>query len=468
MPMHRHQLQDLQEWLKRPKRYALVVRGARQVGKSTLVEAFCESAGCELLTANLERHPDLAGIFSGNDPAAILNLLEARFNKRLSDRTVLFLDDVHAAPRAFASLRYFCEELPEQPVVAAGSLLEMMLSAQPVPMPVGRIEYLHLGPMTFTEFLKAVGQDRLAEVIAAFAWLSSGQSSSPLPPLVHQCLIRLLRLYCFVGGMPEAVQAYAESEDLRDVASVHGSILDAYRDDFPKYVARRDMTRMLRVFNFAASQGGPKVGYSKVSPEASSATIRDDVDLLEKACVIAKVTHSHCSGLPLQAGLNEKVFKLIFLDVGLMNAVCGLNWETIASQSETELANAGSGAEQFVGQHLQYLLAQRPNRELTYWLRNGRSNNAEVDYVVEFGGRIVPIEVKAGHAGRLKSLHQFVAEKQVPLAVRFNSDLPTLQTVEAEVRRGKGSERVRYPLLSLPLYLVERLPQIVEMAAEKF
>ena len=468
MPMHRHQLQDLQEWLKRPKRYALVVRGARQVGKSTLVEAFRESAGCELLTVNLERHPDLAGIFSGNDPAAILNLLEARFNKRLSDRTVLFLDDVHAAPRAFASLRYFCEELPEQPVVAAGSLLEMMLSAQPVPMPVGRIEYLHLGPMTFTEFLKAVGQDRLAGVIGAFAWPSGGQSSSPLPPLVHQCLIRLLRLYCFVGGMPEAVQAYAESEDLRDVASVHGSILDAYRDDFPKYVARRDMTRMLRVFNFAASQGGPKVGYSKVSPEASSATIRDDVDLLEKACVIAKVTHSHCSGLPLQAGLNEKVFKLIFLDVGLMNAVCGLSWETVASQSEAELVSAGSGAEQFVGQHLQYLLAQRPNRELTYWLRNGRSNNAEVDYVVEFGGRIVPIEVKAGHAGRLKSLHQFVAEKQAPLAVRFNSDLPTLQTVEAEVRRGKGSERVRYPLLSLPLYLVERLPQIVEMAAEKF
>lgn len=335
-------------------------------------------------------------------------------------------------------------------------------------MPVGRIEYLHLGPMTFTEFLKAVGQDRLAGVIGAFAWPSGGQSSSPLPPLVHQCLIRLLRLYCFVGGMPEAVQAYAESEDLRDVASVHGSILDAYRDDFPKYVARRDMTRMLRVFNFAARQSGPKVGYSKVSPEASSATIRDDIDLLEKARVIAKVTHSHCSGLPLQAGLNEKVFKLIFLDVGLMSAVCGLNWETIASQSETELANAGSGAEQFVGQHLQYLLAQRPNRELTYWLRNGRSDNAEVDYVVEFGGRIVPIEVKAGHAGRLKSLHQFVAEKQVPLAVRFNSDLPTLQTVEAEVRRGKGSERVRYPLLSLPLYLVERLPQIVEMAAEKF
>lgn len=468
MPMRRHQLQDLQEWLKRPKRKALVVGGARQVGKSTLVEAFCESADRDLLTVNLERHPDLAGIFTGNDPAAILNLLEARFNKRLSARTVLFLDEVQAAPSAFASLRYFREELPEQPVVAAGSLLEMMLSAQPVPVPVGRIEYLHLGPMTFTEFLKAVGQDRLAEVIGAFAWPSGGQSSPPLPPLIHQWLIRLLRLYCFVGGMPEAVQAYAESENLRDVASVHAGILDTYRDDFPKYAARRDMTRMLRVFNFAARQSGPKVGYSKVSPEASSATIRDDIDLLEKARVIAKVTHSHCSGLPLQAGLNEKVFKLIFLDVGLMNAVCGLNWETVASQSETELVNAGSGAEQFVGQHLQYLLAQRPNRELTYWLRNGRSNNAEVDYVLELGGRIVPIEVKAGHAGRLKSLHQFVAEKQAPLAVRFNSDLPTLQTLEAEVRRGKGSERVRYPLLSLPLYLVERLPQIVEIAAGRF
>ena len=380
---------------------------------------------------------------------------------------MLFLDEVQAAPSAFAALRYFLEDMPEQPVVAAGSLLELVFSERPVPMPVGRIEYLPLGPMTFTEFLRAIGRIRLVEEIEAFNWTSSGRLPSPFRPPVHQWLIQMLRLYCFVGGMPEAVRVYVESERLREVSSVHASVLDTYRDDFPKYAARRDMARMLCVFNFAVRQTGPKVGYSKISPDSSSATTRDDIDLLAKARVVARVTHSDCSGLPLQAGLNEKAFKLIFLDIGLMNAVCGLNWQTVADRSETELVNAGGGAERFVGQHLQYLLAERTNRELTYWLRDGRSNNAEVDYVIELGGRIVPIEVKAGRAGKLKSLHQFVAEKRVPFAIRFNADRPLLQTVEAEVRRGNGSERVRYVLLSLPLYLVEQLPQIVEGLPER-
>ena len=150
-----------------------------------------------------------------------------------------------------------------------------------------------------------------------------------------------------------------------------------------------------------------------------------------------------------------------------MNTICGLGWQTIAAQTETQLVNAGPGAEQFVGQHLQFLLADRPNRELTYWLREGRSKNAEVDYVCEIGGYIVPIEVKAGRTGSLKSLHQFVAEKRVPFAVRFDADPPALHRVEADVRRGHVPERVRYPLLSLPLYLVERLPRMVESLAAR-
>ena len=134
----------------------------------------------------------------------------------------------------------------------------------------------------------------------------------------------------------------------------------------------------------------------------------------------------------------------------------------VRQPAAVSVVNAGSGAEQFIGQHLQYLLAERPNRELNYWLREGRSNNAEVDYVAEFGGHVVPIEVEAGRAGALKSLHQFVAEKRVGLAVRFDASPPSLQTVDPRVRRGGGSERVRYPLLSLPLYLVERLPRILD------
>ena len=460
--MYRHQLRNLKEWLYRPRRKPLVLRGARQVGKSTLVELFCEAeAGRDLVTVNLERHPHLAQAFASNDPAAILNLVGAVSDTPLSDRSILFLDEIQAAPSAFASLRYFFEDMPQRPVVAAGSLMEFMLSDHTFSMPVGRIEYLNLGPMTFTEFLKAVGHDRLAREIETFEW-PLGEDSSGLHPLIHRRLLEFLRLYQFVGGMPEAVRVYSESGSLPAVSAVHSGIVDTWRDDFPKYAARRDLTRMLRVFQFAARNPGRKVKYSNVSPDDQSATVRRDIDLLEMARVIARVTHSQCSGLPLQADVNEKVFKLIFLDVGLMNAVCGLGWQTLANLTHTQLINAGPAAEQFIGQHLQYLLAERPSRELTYWLREGRSNNAEVDYVADFGGCIVPIEVKAGRAGTLKSLHQFVFEKHVPFAVRFHAEPPALQVVDAEVRRRHGAGRVRYRLLSLPLYLVERLPHMVD------
>ena len=454
----------MQEWLQRPGRKPLILRGARQVGKSTLVRLFCDAADRDLLTVNLERHPDLAETFASNDPAAVLDVIEAVSDRSRSERTILFLDEIQAAPSAFAALRYFFEEVPELPVVAAGSLMEFMLSNHSFSMPVGRIQYLDLGPMTFTEFLRAVGQSRLAREIETFEWTTGPEPRSP-QPVVHRRLLELLRLYHFVGGMPEAVKTYAESASLRAVSAVHASIIDTWRDDFPKYASRRDLTRMLRVFNFAARHAGRKVKYSNVSPDDQSATIRRDLDLLAMARVIAKVTHSQCSGLPLQADLKEKVFKLIFLDVGLMNAVCGLGWQSIAGQTETQLVNAGPGAEQFIGQHLRFLLADRPNRELTYWLREGRSNNAEVDYVCELGGCIVPIEVKAGRTGTLKSMHQFVAEKRVPFAVRFDAAPPALHTVEAEVRHRSGAERIRYPLLSLPLYLVERLPHVVERLA---
>ena len=465
--MYRYRFQDMREWLHRPGRKPLVLRGARQVGKSTLARLFCEAEpDRELLTVDLERHPHLADTFAGNNPATVLNVIEAVSDRSLSDRTVLFLDEIQAAPSAFVALRYFLEEMPALPIVAAGSLLEFMLSDHSFPMPVGRIDYLDLGAMTFTEFLRAVGHEPLAREIETFEWPSGSEPAAP-HPTIHQRLLELLRVYHFVGGMPEAVKVYAESGRLRDVSAVHASIVDTWRDDFPKYAARRDLTRMLRVFNLAARHVGRKVKYSNVSPDDQSATVRRDLDLLAMARVVARVTHSQCSGLPLQADLKEKVFKLIFLDVGLMNAICGLGWQTIAGQTENQLVNAGPGAEQFIGQHLQFLLADRPNRELTYWLREGRSNNAEVDYVCELGGHIVPIEVKAGRTGTLRSLHQFVAEKRVSFAVRFDANLPTLDTVDAEVRRGHGSERVRYRLLSLPLYLVERLPRLVEGLAPR-
>ena len=295
--MYRHQLYNLKEWLHRPRRKPLVLRGARQVGKSTLIELFCEAEpDHDLVTVNLERHPHLAQAFASNDPGTILNLIGAVSDTPLSDRSILFLDEIQAAPSAFASLRYFFEDMPDRPVVAAGSLIEFMLSDHTFSMPVGRIEYLNLGPMTFTEFLMTVGQDRLAREIETFEWPSSEDPTGP-HPLIHRHLLEFLRLYQFVGGMPEAVRVYSESENLPAVSAVHAAIVDTWRDDFPKYAARRDLTRMLRVFHFAARHPGRKVKYSNVSPDDQSATVRRDIDLLEMARVIARVTHSQCSGL---------------------------------------------------------------------------------------------------------------------------------------------------------------------------
>ena len=465
LTMQRHQLHSLKAWLHSSNRKPLVIRGARQVGKSTLVELLVRERDidAELFAVNLERHPQLAQAFSDRNPRELLRLMQALPGVgRLGEHSIVFLDEIQAVPAAFAALRYFLEDMPERPVIAAGSLMEFMLSDHTFSMPVGRIEYLHMGPMTFSEFLAGVGESVLADEICQYEFDVSRADDQWPHPLVHERLLNLLKLYFFIGGMPEAVKVYAETGDLTAVSGVHASIIDTYRDDFTKYAARRDLTRMLDVFNFAARHAGRKVKYSNISPGQQSGTLRRDVDILAMARVIAKVTHSHCSGLPLQADLKAGAFKLLFLDVGLMNAICGLNWNTLAAETETRLINSGANAEQFIGQHLAHVLSRRPNRELTYWLREGRANNAEVDFAAEFAGRIVPIEVKAGRTGTLRSLHQFAAEKRPALAVRFDLGEPSLQTVEASAVRGTSATPVRYPILSLPLYLVERLPRIIE------
>jgi len=261
--------------------------------------------------------------------------------------------------------------------------------------------------------------------------------------------------------MPEAVSVYAGSRKFSDVGSVHNSIIETYREDFQKYAPSRNLSRMQHVLNFVARNVGTKIKYANIAKDVHSATIRQDIDLLSMARVISKVIHTHASGLPLQGQLDEKVYKLLFLDVGLMNAVCGLGWETLSKLDDLQLVNEGTIAEQFIGQHLLALLADSPNRELTYWLREGRSANAEVDFVVAFEGRIVPIEVKAGGRGSLRSLHQFVGERHVPLAVRFDSNPPSMQTVSATIQTGDRTAEVKYRLLSLPLYLVEKVADVV-------
>lgn len=455
--MYRQQLNLLQEWLNNKNRKPLIIRGARQVGKSTLVELFAKEQSRTLMNVNLERYPELANTFTSNDPQQIVSALEMLpRTPALDPSSLLFLDEIQAVSEAIPALRYFYEDMPELPLISAGSLLEFTLSDHKFSMPVGRVQYLHMGPMTFTEFLAAIGEDKLHQLISNYL------PHDVIPDIAHKRLLSLLRTYYFVGGMPEAVAVYAETKSFRAVSEVHNSIIDTYREDFPKYGDRRNLARMLNVFNFAARNAGVKVKYSNISREEQSVTLKADLELLCMARVISKVVHSHCSGLPLQADLDEKAYKLLFLDVGLMNAICGLNYNTLFQMDEHKLVNEGSIAEQFIGQHLQGLLADSPNRELTYWLREGRSANAEVDYVVALSGQIVPIEIKAGKNGSMKSLHQFMGEKGSPMAVRFDASLPSVSTVETTIRNGQKTKAVKYPLHSLPLYLVERLKAVVE------
>ena len=453
--MNRKQLKQLQYWFRKSNRKPLVIRGARQVGKSTLVRLFAEQQNLPIAEINLERYTDLGSSFEHKDPARLIDVLEALPGiDAISSNSLLFFDEIQSVPEAIPALRYFHEDMSHLPVVAAGSLLEFALSDHQFSMPVGRVEYLHMGPMTFTEFLQALGESKLASIIRRF------KIGDEIPPVVHSRMLDLLRTYFYVGGMPEAVAVYAQSRRLKDVSEVHNSIIETYREDFPKYIGSRNLSRIQNVFNFAARNVGKKVKYSQFSNQDKSLTIKADIELLCMARVLSKVVHSHCSGLPLQADIEEKVYKLIFLDVGLMNAICGLGWNTISQIADTVLINEGVIAEQFIGQHLLDMLSKSPNRELNYWLREGRSSNAEVDYVVVIDGQIVPVEIKAGATGSLKSLHQFVGEKGVSFAVRFDTGKPSTQAINTRIQRMGKTVDVNYQLISLPLYLVERLSTV--------
>lgn len=444
----------LRRWLARRRRKPLVLRGARQVGKTTVVRQFAASAGMALCEVNLERHLYLDEVFKGLDTRRILRELETLGGTRLAG-SILFLDEVQAAPHALHAMRYLYEDRPDLPVLAAGSLLEFTLADHSFSMPVGRIEYLHVGPMSFWEFLRAADPGSIER-------LESFDLDAPPAEAAHRLLQRRFREYLLTGGLPEAVQAHCESGSPLEVAAVHRSIADTYRDDFAKYARGSRLTRLQRLFGGIPRSVGRKVAYRNLDPDARAEEVRSAIDLLVKARICTRVIHSHCSGLPLGADVDERTCKLLFLDVGLMNHVCGLDGPSIDAMDAIRLVNEGGIAEQYVGQQLATFGAGEAAPALHYWLRHARTGNAEVDYVISRGDWIVPIEVKAGRSGSLKSLFQFAHEKRPPLAVRFDTNPASLQTVRHGVRAGADTVPVTLRLLSLPLYAVEALPRLID------
>jgi uncharacterized protein len=387
---------DLLRWKDAPRRKPLIVRGARQVGKTWMIEEFGKSCFRGTVKVDFEKRPGLRALFDGDlVPMDVVEQLELAVGQAIRPgETLLFLDEIQACPRAIMALRYFYEELPELHVIAAGSLLEFAMSE--VSVPVGRVSYLEMHPMTFAEYLAAMGNEPAAEALA--------REPEALSAPVHNMLLQSLKRFLFVGGMPEVVAAAANGATLLDLFALQDDLLKAYRDDFAKYGGRADRTCMEAVMVHAARQAGGQIKYTSLDEGHSGQTNRKAFDLLCMARVLHKIPSARPEGLPLGASANEKRFKAAFLDVGLMQRLCALPPDREMQHEDLLAIYRGQLAEQFVAQEL--LVTQR--RELFYWSREARSSQAEVDYLVVRNGRIHPVEVKSGRGGQLRSLHLFL------------------------------------------------------------
>lgn len=447
----------LTDWLGSTYRKPLIIRGARQVGKSTLVRQFAARQKLTLHEVNLERHPMLVEVFKTHDTGKILRELEYICGKGpISGKDgLLFLDEIQAVPVAIQALRYLYEDHPELSVISAGSLLEFTMSRHSFSMPVGRVEYLYLGPVTFEQTLAAMEKTNLLNLLNHY------EMGEGFPQSAHDQLLELQRIWFLMGGMPEAVQRFIDTHSLDAVFDVHASIIETYKDDFAKYATQADLLRLHKVFNYVPMAAGEKFKYAHVDPEEQYRELRKAVDLLEKAQIMMKACHTDASGLPLGATVNRRIFKPFFPDCGLMNSICGIQWISLDELKRKSFINKGRVAEQFIAQHLAYLGKRNRSPILTYWLREGRAGNAEVDFVTQLGQTIVPVEVKAGKSGSLKSLQQFCHQKKSRIGVRFDLNRPSYQHVSHALSQRGESVQVEFDLLSLPLYMIEEAPRIV-------
>ena len=452
----RTEIKHLYEWSRQSPLKPVIIRGARQVGKSTLVREFAREARFSLVELNFERNPELCEAFAFRDPTRILSILTLMTGQTIAAGTnLLFLDEVQAAPEALAALRYFHEEMPDLHVVAAGSLLEFALADTRFSMPVGRVEYLHLGPMEFEDFLGAAGHPELASHLRALSLADVDDDAIPAP--VHAKYLDLLRQYWVVGGLPEAVAAWVRSRDFPRVSRIQQSVVATYRDDFDKYSHGSLKGRIRMVFDRLPGMVGRKFKYVQVSRDHRASELADALRHLCMARVASKIHHTSANGLPLAAEADDRRFKCLYMDVGLMCAALHLDVLDLGRQDLT-LLNGGAVAEQFIGQHLLHGGARYETPVLYYWTREARNAAAEVDYLMAPARRVVPVEIKAGTTGSLRSVHQFLKDKRRDFALRFNADVPSL------LRDSKGlpdGTRIDYHLLSLPLYMVGQARRLV-------
>ena len=402
----------LLEWKAMPRRKPLLIRGARQVGKSTAVRQFGKSFKY-FVEINLERQPSVRQLFTNDiDVFRTCEGISALSGiPVIAGETLLFIDEIQASKEAIMSLRYFKEDYPDLHVIAAGSLLEFTLEELPS-FGVGRIRSLYMYPFSFDEFLLAQGLDITVD------YKHKASSLSPLPESVHNKLIEQLKTFYLIGGMPAAVTEWIESKSYIECVHVHNDILDTYQDDFSKYKARTSPELLRKTLRSVALQAGSKFVFRQVSDDVHSSVIKEALHLLTLAGLVKPVTHSDGNGVPLGAEENSSYTKYLFLDLGLMQTMLGTPAEDVLLASEVDLVNKGAASEMFAGLELVKHHDCFQKAEMYYWQNLSRGTNAEIDYLEARNGKVLPIEVKANTRGSMQSLWLFMRKKGLQNAVR--------------------------------------------------
>lgn len=436
-------IQDLHAWAVSEHRKPLVLRGARQVGKSTLVKEFGNEYDV-FISLNLER-PQHHAIFESNNIDSVVKLIFLQAKKPIDTqrKTLLFIDEIQNSPKAVALLRYFYEDYPWLHVIAAGSLLLTLLN-QHISFPVGRVQYMHLHPCSFSDFLEATGNHLLVKEL----------EKKTVDAEMHNMLMALFSEFALVGGMPEAIARYAERADIVAIKDVYSSLLRSYSEDVEKYAKNDTMKNVIRLLlkkGWTYSTEQITLGnFAESSYKARE--MGEALRTLERTYLLELTYPITTYQLPIIQE-NRRKPKLFWLDMGLINYAANIQQEVMSSTNIMDTWR-GKLAEQIVAQEL---LSNTTDADAhrDFWVRNKSNATSELDFVYVYQGQIVPIEVKAGHNSHLKSLQIFMDEAPTYIAVRVWNQ--PFQINEVQTARGKS-----FRLLSIPFYYVHMLKDILK------
>ena len=446
---------ELLEWKDNPMRKPLLLRGARQVGKSSAVRHFGKEFQF-FAEVNFERHKTVKTFFQGDiDIRLIVQKIAIYINVPIEEgKTLLFLDEIQECPEAIMALRFFKEDYPGLHVIAAGSLLEFTLQELPT-FGVGRIHTLFMYPMTFDEFLNANNENGLISM------KKQADSQHPLDAAFHEKLIEYFRIYLLVGGMPEAVLAWIKTHNFNQCSHIQEDIILTYEDDFSKYKKRVSPDLLRTTLHGICHQPGEKITFKQISADYRSSQIREAVRVMTHAGLVIPVIATSGNGIPLDAEANEKNMKILLLDSGLLLSVLQLEGnlaqhlvELIMTGSPQDLVNKGGLVEMVAGLEL---LRNKPcvqRQKMFYWEKSGNSI-AEIDYLDTFHLKVTPIEIKTGTQGGMKSLWQFMREKRLTEAIRCS-----FENFGEFTYTDPQADNAERHITIIPLYALENLREM--------